>query len=95
MEMSKASTGNMHVELTQVDAVVLGCTHYVFLRPVLAELLPPNVQVLDGNEGTARQLKRVLAARELLADGPGGVTLETSGDAAAVIPVMRRLLERA
>jgi len=82
-------------DLTQVDAVVLGCTHYVFLRPVLAELLPPNVQVLDGNEGTARQLKRVLAARELLADGPGGVTLETSGDADAVIPVMARLLRRA
>lgn len=81
-------------DLTQVDAVVLGCTHYVFLRPVLAQILPANVQVLDGNEGTARQLRRVLAARDLLSDGPGGVTLETSGDADAVIPVMARLLRR-
>ena len=74
---------------------MLGCTHYVFLRPLLARLLPERVRVLDGNEGTARQLRRVLTERELLSDGEGGVTLETSGDAEAVLPVMRRLLERA
>lgn len=82
-------------DLNTVDAVVLGCTHYVFLRPLLARLLPERVRVLDGNEGTARQLRRVLTERELLSDGEGGVTLETSGDAEAVLPVMRRLLERA
>ncbi|MBQ8619005.1 MAG: glutamate racemase [Clostridia bacterium] len=81
--------------LNRVDAVVLGCTHYVFLRPILAEILPSTVSVLDGNEGTARQLRRVLAARDLLSDGEGDVILETSGDAATVIPVMQRLLERA
>ncbi len=82
-------------DLTKVDAVVLGCTHYVFLRPVLAEILPASVRVLDGNEGTARQLRRVLTAQNLLADGEGAVTLETSGDPATVLPVMQRLLERA
>ena len=82
-------------DLNQVDAVVLGCTHYVFLRPILQELLPPTVSVLDGNEGTARQLRRVLAQRELLADGQGSVTLETSGNPVLVLPVMQRLLERA
>ena len=81
-------------DLTRVDAVVLGCTHYVFLRPVLAEILPANVKVLDGNEGTARQLRRVLAANDLLSDGPGSVTLETSGNPAIVLPVMERLLGR-
>lgn len=82
-------------DLTKVDAVVLGCTHYVFLRPLLKEILPPTVSVLDGNEGTARQLRRVLAQRELLAEGQGSVTLETSGAPARVLPVMQRLLERA
>ena len=82
-------------DLTQVDAVVLGCTHYVFLRPILQEILPPTVSVLDGNEGTARQLRRVLTAKGLLGGGPGSVTLETSGDPAVVLPVMQRLLERA
>ncbi len=82
-------------DLTKVDAIVLGCTHYVFLRPILQEILPPTVSVLDGNEGTARQLRRVLAARDLLRDGQGSITLETSGDPALVLPVMQRLLERA
>ena len=81
--------------LTKVDAIVLGCTHYVFLRPVLKDILPLNVKVLDGNEGTARQLRRVLTQRDLLADGQGSVTLETSGNPMQVLPVMKRLLERA
>ena len=82
-------------DLNKVDAVVLGCTHYVFLRPILQDILPPTVSVLDGNEGTARQLRRVLAGKDLLSDGPGGVQLETSGNPALVLPVMQRLLGRA
>lgn len=82
-------------DLTKVDAVVLGCTHYVFLRPILAQILPETVSVLDGNVGTARQLRRVLAARDLLSDGQGSVQLETSGNPALVLPVMQRLLRRA
>lgn len=83
-------------DMGQVDAVVLGCTHYSFLRPVLRELLPESVSVLDGNQGTARQLARVLEARGLLnPGGEGSVTLETSGDPAVAIPVMERLLARA
>jgi glutamate racemase len=82
-------------DLAKVDAVVLGCTHYVFLRPILKEILPENVSVLDGNVGTARQLRRVLTAKDLLSDGPGSVTLETSGNPTLVLPVMQRLLGRA
>ena len=83
-------------DLDKVDAVVLGCTHYVFLRPLLAEMLPERVKVLDGNAGTARQLQRVLTERGLLSDAAaGGAVLQTSGDPETVLPVMRRLLERA
>ena len=82
-------------DLTQVDAVVLGCTHYVFLRPILRDILPATVSVLDGNEGTARQLRRVLAVRDLLREGQGSVHLETSGNPVLVLPVLQRLLGRA
>ncbi len=79
-----------------LDAIVLGCTHYSFLKPALRELLPPETAVLDGNAGTARQLRRVLTERDLLAPaGPGGVELETSGDPDSVLPLMRRLLAAA
>ena len=83
-------------DMSRVDAVVLGCTHYVFLRPVLREILPETVQVLDGNLGTARQLRRVLESRGLLRDaGEGSVTFETSGDPDVVLPQMERLMRRA
>jgi len=51
-------------------AVVLGCTHYVFLKKTIAELLPPSTRILDGNEGTVRQLERRLARQGLLAGMP-------------------------
>ncbi len=75
------------------DAVVLGCTHYVFLRPLLRELLPESCAVVDGNEGTARQLRRVLAQRELLAPaGEGGYALLSSDPDPTAVDTMRRLL---
>lgn len=80
-------------DMEHVDAVVLGCTHYVFLRHVLAKILPPHIQVMDGNAGTARQLARVLEGRGLKRlEGQGSVELETSGDPAIIVPQMKRLL---
>lgn len=74
-------------------AVVLGCTHYVFLRDAVQRIVGPGVPVLDGNEGTACQLQRVLRERGLeCTRGEGGVQLETGGDEAAMLPQMRRLL---
>ncbi len=79
-----------------LDAVVLGCTHYVFLRPMLREMLPLGTAILDGNAGTARQLRRVLEERRLLREaGEGSIVLETSGDPAGALPLMETLLERA
>ena len=49
-----------------VDAVVRGCTHYPFLRPVLRRLLGKSPEILDGADGVARQLRRQLERRDLL-----------------------------
>ena len=66
--------------LEKVDAVVLGCTHYVFLKDMIRDLLPDHIVITDGNAGTARQLKRVLAQNGLLNEtGQGILELETSG----------------
>lgn len=77
-----------------LDAVVLGCTHYVFLRSVLRRMLPAETALLDGNAGTVRQLHRVLEQRSLLRQEPtpGRVELLTSGDPTMVLPQMQRLL---
>ena len=64
-----------------VDGIVLGCTHYPFLRKHF-EALFPGVPIFDGREGTARQLKRRLQQSGLLRQGaaPGSVRFETSGN---------------
>ena len=75
----------------RVDAVVLGCTHYVFLRPVLSRMLP-GVPLVDGNEGTVRQLKNRLMEKGWLNEsGPGGTELYSSGGEQAVMTMARLL----
>ena len=67
-------------DLRKVDAVVLGCTHYVFLKEMIRGMLPERIAITEGSEGTARQLRRVLARNHLLNEnGEGRVDLETSG----------------
>ncbi|MFJ4154904.1 glutamate racemase [Pseudomonas sp. NPDC089752] len=56
------------------DTLILGCTHYPFLRPLLAQMVPAQVAIIDTGAAVARQLQRLLAARDLLADGPAGAT---------------------
>lgn len=51
-----------------VDSVVLGCTHYPFAKKLIKEILGPDVEVYDGGEGTAREMKRRLAEADLLND---------------------------
>ena len=65
----------------EVDRVVLGCTHYPFVRAQIARVLG-NVRFFDGGAGTARQLRRLLERDGLLSDGTGAgtVTLLSSID---------------
>jgi glutamate racemase len=48
------------------DTVILGCTHYPFLRPLLATILGPDVAIIDTGAAVAAQLQRSLASAGLL-----------------------------
>jgi glutamate racemase len=76
------------------DAIVLGCTHYPYLGPLIREVAGDSVQIIDAGEGVARQSARVLAARNLLtpSDAPGTLTVYTSADADRVRPLVHRLV---
>lgn len=75
----------------QLDAAVLGCTHYVFLKKAISKALP-GVPLVDGNDGTARRLEYLLRENDLLReDGEGGVEFMTSGDGATYLPLMEKL----
>jgi glutamate racemase len=50
-----------------VDTVVMGCTHYPFVIPLIEEIAGPGVQVIDPAPAVARQVGRVLEGRGLLA----------------------------
>ena len=50
----------------QIDHLVLGCTHYPYLIPILKELLPENVKIIDSGEAVARQTKHILNQNQLL-----------------------------
>ena len=64
----------------EVDAVVLGCTHYPFGRKLIQEVLGDGVLVFDGGPGTAREMKRRLAEKGLLeeSDKTGSVEFQNS-----------------
>ncbi|WP_371369688.1 glutamate racemase [Pseudomonas sp. QL9] len=63
------------------DTLILGCTHYPFLRPLLGQMLPPDVTLIDTGAAVARHLQASLAARGLEACEPAAATrFWTSGD---------------
>lgn len=70
------------------DAIVLGCTHYPFLKPLIAEIAGNGVTLIDTGAAVARQVQRRLAESQLLNTGEPapGEELEhfwTTGDVAA------------
>lgn len=66
-----------------IDALVLGCTHYPLIRPVIERIVGPGVRVIDPAPAIARRVEHLLEEQDLLApaDAQGGLTCYTSGDA--------------
>ena len=69
------------------DTIVLGCTHYPFLQPVIERIAGPDVRVIDPAPAVARQLVKVLTDNNISHSGldpesHGSVTLLSSGDPA-------------
>ena len=67
------------------DTIILGCTHYPFLKPMLKSMIPESISLIDTGAAVARQLQRLLAERDLLAEGPNRpVRFWTSADPASL-----------
>lgn len=49
-----------------IDYLVLGCTHYPYLVPLLLDILPKHIKIIDSGEAVARQTKGVLEQHSLL-----------------------------
>ena len=75
------------------DTLVLGCTHYPLLTPLIQDLAGPDVLILDSGMGVARQVRRRLSEAELLApeERTGRERFWTSAQPARMHALMARL----
>lgn len=74
------------------DTLVLGCTHYPFLRPLIAAIAGPSVTLVDTGAAVARQLVRRLVDSGIAGEaGGGGERFWTTGDVASAVHSMTRL----
>lgn len=73
-----------------IDYLVLGCSHYPYLIPVLIKMLPKNVIIIDSGEAVAKQTKVILAKNNLLNQHThkGSHTFFTNG----ALPVLQEIL---
>ena len=77
-----------------VSAIVLGCTHYPFLTGAIRRIVGRHVEIIDGADGVAQQLRSRLAAEDLLSarTEPGRVAFENSLDQPEILELCRTLL---
>ena len=77
-----------------IDTVVLACTHYPFVIPLVQEIVGEKVRVIDPAPAVARQAKRLLEANGLKrpAGARGEIQFFTSGDAGFVQSLLPKLL---
>lgn len=77
------------------DVIVLGCTHYPFLRPVIERIAGPGVSVIDPAPAAARHLLDVMQRHGLvLQDNPSGaagIELHASGSPDSLHRIFRLL----
>jgi glutamate racemase len=76
-ELDSDATGELVAQYLQpllaagADTIVLGCTHYPFLRQVIVQQLPSAITLIDTGEAVARQVQRRLQEAGLLNDATG------------------------
>jgi len=79
-----------------VDTIVMGCTHYPFVIPLIQKIVGDEVRVIDPAPAIARQVRRVLEAHHLLNESPKAAVprFVTSGDPAHFKEMLHLLLQR-
>jgi glutamate racemase len=77
-----------------VDTLVLACTHYPFVQPLIQRLAGPEVAVIDPAPAVARQVGRVLAWQRLarISDRPGRLVLYSTGESGKLALTASELL---
>ncbi|MGN0940380.1 MAG: glutamate racemase [Selenomonadaceae bacterium] len=82
------------VAMDEINAIVLGCTHYPFVRGMIEEVVGNGVKIFDPAPGIARQLLRRLKSANMLndSDGNGEITWQNSSPDKKMIELEKNLL---
>lgn len=88
----RVSTYVTPLQQAGVDTLVLGCTHFNFLSPLIAEVAGNDVTIIDTAPAVARRVG-ALIERDGIPVGTGELYAATTGDPAEVAPVMERMLQ--
>ena len=79
-----------------IDYLVLGCSHYPYLLPIIRGIVPPSVQIIDSGEAVARQTKHILTTRKLLYSGNdyGHLTFYTNIDERVLCKICKKYFSK-
>lgn len=77
-----------------IDSIVLGCTHYPFVKKSILNAFDYSIKFFDGAYGTAKETKRRLAEKALLSThtGIGDVEILTSANMDTFVTFAKKLL---
>ena len=84
------------VKNSDTDYIVLGCTHYPFLRKLIQKIVGPGVNLLDSGEAIARHTKSLLKNRKIQngKKNKGKTSYYTTGQLSKFSKVATALLKR-
>ncbi len=99
IETGKAESAETAALLTEIlapyagklDALVLGCTHYPFVKNAIGRILP-ETELLDGGAGTARHTRHCLEKAGLLGGGSGRIVFQNSLNTPEILNLCEKLL---
>jgi len=83
------------VKYSDADHLVLGCTHYPFLKDVLEKIMNPSVKIIDSGPAIAKQAQSLLTAHSIKntdKKGRGKTSYLTTGDAVKFSIIAEQLL---
>ncbi len=78
--------------IANIDYLVLGCTHYPYLIPLLSELLPKHIKIIDSGLAVAKQTKAVLEQKKLMNETNAAPKIEfyTNGNKAVLEAILNK-----
>ena len=85
--------------IDEIGVIVLGCTHYVFIKDIIANIVGKDVAIVDGNLGTVRHVKNLLqSSNKLNSDKTKGckktkIKLINSSRDSNMLALSKKLLE--